>query len=62
MQAQEVRLHLEQKLGMISQKAYGLINGTITKSLTDSGMLLEDMDIGHGTRSVASSTKGVSVV
>ena len=62
MQTQEVRLLLEQKLGMISQKAYGLINVAITESLTDSGMSLEDMDVGHGTRGVASNMEGVSVV
>ena len=62
MQAQEVRLLLEQKLGMISQRACGLINQTIMKTLTDSGMSLEDMDVGHGTRGVSSSKRGVSMV
>ena len=62
MRIQEVRLLLEQELGMISQRACGLINQTITKTLTDSGMSLEDMDVGHGTRSASSGNGGVSVV
>ena len=62
MQAQEVRLLLEKKLGKISQRACGLINQTITKTLTDSGMSLEDMDVGHGTRSASSGRRRVSVV
>ena len=62
MQTQEVRLLLEQKSGMISQKASGSISERIIKSLMDSGMSLEAMDVGHGTRSVSSSTRGVSVV
>jgi len=65
MQTQEVRLFLEQKSGIISQKACGLINETIIKSLTDSGMSLmslEDMDVVHDTRSVERSIKGVGVV
>ena len=59
MQTQEVRLLLEQVLGMISQGACGLINQTITTTLSNNGMSLEGMDVGHTTR-VASS--GVSVV
>ena len=35
MQTQEVRLVLEQKLGVISQKACGLIHQTIKKALAD---------------------------
>ena len=59
MQIQEIRSLLEQELGMISQRACGLINRTITMTLTDSGMSLEGMDVGHSAR-VASS--GVSVM
>ena len=62
MQAQEVRLLLEKKLGTISQRAYGLINQAITKTLVDSGMSLEDMDVNDGTRSASSGKRGVSVV
>ena len=62
MQTQEVRLVLEQKSEMIAQKACGLINETITKSLTGSGMSLGDMVVGHGTRTSSSSMTGVSVV
>ena len=59
MQTQEVRLLLEQELGMISQRACGLVNQTITMTRTNNGMSLEGMDVGHITQ-VASS--GVSVV
>ena len=59
MQTQEIRLLLEQELGMINERACGLINQTITKISTDSGMPLEDMDVGHRTRS---TSRGVSVV
>ena len=62
MQAKEVRLLLAKKLGMISQRASGLINRTIAKTLTDSGMSLGDMDVGHGTRGASRSNRGVSVV
>ena len=61
-QAHEVLSLLQKQLGMISQRACGLINQTITKTLTDSGMSLEDMDVGHGTRSASSGNGGVSVV
>ena len=60
-QAQEVRVLLEKKLRMINQRACGLINQTITKTLTDSGMSLEVMDVGHGTRGASSGERGVSV-
>ena len=59
MQTEEVRLLLERELGMISQRAFGLIDQTITKTLENSGMSLRDVDIGHSTRSAPS---GVSVV
>ena len=62
MQTQEVRLLLEQELGMISQKACKLINQTIKKTLTDCGLSLEDMDAGHGTRSASSGKRRVSVL
>ena len=58
MQTQENSLLLERELGMINQKACGLINQTITKTLPDSGMSLEDMDVGHSTR-IASSRVSV---
>ena len=58
-QAQEVRSLLEKKLGMISQRACGLINQTITRTLMDSGMSLGDMDVGHGA---SRGNRGVSVV
>ena len=61
MQTEEVRSLLEQKLGMISQKACGLINETIKKISLDCGMSLDDMDAGHGTRSASSGKRGVSV-
>ena len=61
-QIQEVRLLLEEKLGIINQKACELIKQTTTKTLTDGGISLEDMDVDHGTQSVPSSMKGVSVV
>ena len=54
MQTQEVHSLLEQELRMISQKAWGLINQTIMKTLTDSGMSLENMDVGHSTQSASS--------
>ena len=60
-QAQEVRSLLEKELGMISQRACESINQTITKTSTDGGMSLENMDVGHGTRR-SSSGKRVSVV
>jgi len=49
-QTEEIRLLLEQELGVISQKACGLIHQTIKKTFPDSGMSLEDMDVGHDTR------------
>ena len=60
-QAQEVRVLLEKKLGMINQRACGLINQTITKTLTDSRMSLEVMDVGHGTRGASGGEREVSV-
>ena len=61
-QAQEVRSLLEEKLELISQKASGFINQTITKTLADSSMSLKDMDVGQGTRGASSGKRGVSVV
>jgi hypothetical protein len=60
MQTQEVRLLLEQELGLISQKACGLLDQTTKKALADCGMSLEDMGVGHGS-SGASTGIGVSV-
>ena len=48
MQTREIRLLLEQELGVISQKACGLIHQTIKKALAGCGLSLEDMDVGHG--------------
>ena len=58
MQTQEIRLTLEQELGMISQKACGLVNQTIKKALqvsTFGGISLEDMepDTSSGKRGVS---------
>ena len=61
-QAQEVRSTLEEKLGLISQRASGLINQTITTKLTDSSMSLKDVDVGQGTRGASGGKRGVSVV
>jgi len=63
MQAEEIRLLLERELGMISQKAGGLINRRIEKTWKDwtvGGISLEDVGISHGTRA-ASNGNGVSV-
>jgi len=62
MQTQEIRFRVEQELGVISQKACGLINRTIEKSLLDCGMSLEDMDVDRGTRDASSGKKGVSAL
>ena len=59
-QTQEARLRLEEELGLINQKACGLINQTITKISKDCGMSLEDMDVSHGTPGAQSSRRGVS--
>ena len=61
MQTQEIRLLLEQELGVISQKACGLIHQTIMKVLADCGLSLEDMDVGHGGPGAARD-RGVSVL
>ena len=61
MQTQEIRLLLEQELGVILQKACGLIHQTINKALADCRMSLEGMDVGHGG-SGATSDRGVSVL
>ena len=61
MQTQEIRLLLEQELGVISQKACGLIHQTIKKAFTRCGLSLEDMDVGHGG-SGAARDRGVSVL
>ena len=58
-QAQEVCMLLEQEFGMISQRACGLINQTITTALTDSSMSFEGMDVGH---IIQVASNGVSVV
>jgi len=62
MQTQEIRFLLEQKIGVMSQKACGLLNRTIKKTLLDCGMSLEDMDVGHGTRGASTGKRGVSVL
>jgi hypothetical protein len=62
MQTQEVRLLLEQKLGLISQKAYGLLDQTTKKASTDCGVLLEDMDVVHGSPGTSRGRGGVSVL
>ena len=59
LQTQEVRLLLEQKLGMISERARGLINQVVNMALMNRGMSSEGMDVAHSTQ-VASG--GVSVV
>ena len=61
MQTQEIRLLLEQELGVISQKACGLIHQTIMKALEDCGLSLGDMDVGHGEPGAARD-RGVSVL
>ena len=48
MQTQEIRLLLAQELGVISQKACGLIHQTIMKALAGCGLSLKNMDVGHG--------------
>ena len=60
MQTQEARSRLEEELGLISQRASGLISQTIMKTSTDCGMSLEDMDLGQGTPAAPSGRKGVS--
>jgi len=62
MQTQEIRFLLEQELGVISQKTFGLINQTIQKASLDCGMSLEDMDVGNGTRDASRGKRGVSVL
>ena len=61
MQTQEIRLLLEQELGVVSQKACGLIHQVIKKALADCELSLEDMDVGHGGPSPARD-RGVSVL
>jgi len=61
MQTEEIRHLLEQALGVISQKACGSINRTTKKALEDSGMSLEDIDLGNGGPG-ASRGRGVSVL
>jgi hypothetical protein len=61
MQTQEVRLLLEQELGLISQKACGLLNQTTKKAVADCGVSLEDMDVVHGSPGT-SRGRGVSVL
>ena len=62
MQTQEIRLLLEQELGMISQKACGLINQVIKKILPDRGMPLRSMDAGYSTPSPSSGAREVGVL
>jgi len=47
MQIEETRRLLEQESAVISRKACGSINRTTKKTLADSGMSLEDMDVGN---------------
>ena len=61
MQTQEIRLLLEQEIGVISQKACGLIHQTTKKALVDCGLSLEDMGVGHGGPGPARD-RGVSVL
>ena len=61
MQTQEICSLLEQELGMISQKACGLINQVIKKMLPNCGMSLECMDVGYSTPSASSGTEKVGV-
>ena len=49
MQTQEIRSLLEQELGLISQKACGLINQVIKEIIPDCGMSLEGMDVWYST-------------
>ena len=62
MQTQEIRALLEQELGVISQKAYGLTNQMIEKILPDCGMSLEGMGIGYSTPGASSGTREVGVL
>ena len=60
MQTRETRLTLERELGIISQKACGLVNQMIKKTLqvsTFSGILLEDMEL-----DTSSGKRGVSMM
>ena len=60
MQTREIRLTLEQELGMISQQACGLVNQTIKKTLqvsTFNGILLEDIEL-----DTSSGKRGVSMM
>jgi hypothetical protein len=62
MQIQDIHLLLEQETGMISQKAYGLINQSIDKTLQDwklGGIQLEDVDLGHAKRGASGGKRGV---
>jgi hypothetical protein len=61
MQTQEVRLLLEQKLGLINQKACGLLDQMTKKASTDCGVSFEDMDVGDGSPGT-SRGRGVSVL
>ena len=62
MQTQEICSLLEQELGMISQKACGLINQAIKKILPDCDMALESMDVGRSTPAASSGTREVGVL
>ena len=62
MQTKEIRSLMEHELGMISQKACGLINQVIKKILPDCGMSLEGMDHGYSTPGPSSGTREVSVL
>ena len=61
MQTEEIRTLLERELGVISQKACGLIHQTIKKALADCGLTLEDMHVGDGGPGAARD-RGVSVL
>ena len=62
MHAQEARSPLEKEFGTITERACGLINQMIKKTLTDNGMILEDIDVGQGTLSATIGRRGVSAV
>ena len=61
MQTQEIRSLMEQELGLISQKACGLINQVIENISSECGMSLESMDIGYSTPGASSGMREVSV-
>ena len=65
MQIREILLLIDQESAMISQKACGLINQVIKKALQDrkfGDILLEDVNLGHGTQGTSDSKRAVSVL